>query len=102
MLPVILAAAFAVGLSIGFLFYKILSDRKLKGTREQSDQLLKDAFQEADRRKREMLTEAREEIHRLRQEAEREIKERRAEQQRAERRLEHRYLHVFKRGQCRQ
>ena len=88
MLPVILAAAFAVGISIGFLLYKVLSDRKLKGTREQSDQLLKDAFQEADRRKREMLTEAREEIHRLRQETEREIKERRTEQQRAERRLE--------------
>ncbi len=88
MLPVIIAAAVAVGISIGFLVYKFLSDKKLKGTREQSDQLLKDAFQEADRRKREMLTEAREEIHRLRQDAEREIKERRAELQRAERRLE--------------
>ena len=88
MLPVILAAAFAVGISIGFFLYKVLSDRKLKGTREQSDHLLKDAFQESDRRRRERLAEAREEIHRLRQEAEREIKERRAEQQRAERRLE--------------
>jgi len=88
MLPVMLAAAFAVGIPIGFLAYKFMSDKKLKGTREQSDQLLKDAFQEADRRKREMLTEAREEIHRLRQDAEREIKDRRAELQRAERRLE--------------
>lgn len=88
MLPVMLAAAVAVGILTGFLAYKFLSDKKLKGTREQSDQLLRDAFQEADRRKREMLTEAKEEIFRLRQDAEREIKERRAEQQRAERRLE--------------
>lgn len=51
MLPVMLAAAFAVGISAGFLVYRYLSDKKLKGTREQSDQLLKDAFQEADRRK---------------------------------------------------
>jgi len=88
MLPVMLAAAVAVGIPIGFLVYKLLSDKKLKGTREQSDQLLRDAFQESDRRKREMLTEAKEEIFHLRQDAEREIKERRAEQQRAERRLE--------------
>jgi len=88
MLPVMLTAGVAVGIVIGLLLYKFMSERKLRGARERADKLIKDAFQEADRQKRETLTEAREEIHRLRQDAERDIKERRGEQQRAERRLE--------------
>lgn len=76
-----------VGLAVGYLVRKHLSEAKIASAEEAAAKILEDAEKDAEAKKREAILEAKEEVHRLRNEADKEYRERRNELQRLERRL---------------
>jgi ribonuclease Y len=78
---------FAVGIAIGFLIRKMVSEAKIGSAKKEAESIIQDAMKTIESEKREMLLQAKEEIHKNRVELEREIKERRNEMQRLERRV---------------
>jgi ribonuclease Y len=81
-------AGLAVGVLIGFMYQKNVSNKKYKGALSESERIISEAVKKAEQMKRDIVSEGKEEIHRLRQELDRDTKERRNELQRSERRLE--------------
>ena len=81
-------AGLAVGVLIGFMYQKNVSNKKYKGALSESERVISEAVKKAEQMKRDIVSEGKEEIHRLRQELDRDTKERRNELQRSERRLE--------------
>lgn len=76
-----------VGLAVGYLVRKHLSEAKIASAEEAAAKIIEDAEKDAEAKKREAILEAKEEVHRLRNEADKEYRERRNELQRLERRL---------------
>ncbi|HBL85511.1 MAG: ribonuclease Y [Clostridiales bacterium GWF2_38_85] len=76
----------AVGILVGFLVRKIISERAIKSAKTEAERIISEAKQTAEVKKKESIIEAKEEILRFKNENEREIKERRNELQRLERR----------------
>ncbi len=79
--------ALAVGIFVGVLWRRKVSEAKIGSAERQAMQILEDAMRQAETRKKESLIEAKETILRQRNEAEEELKERRKEVSRQERRL---------------
>ena len=78
----------AVGIFIGILYRKKVSEREIQSAEEKAKRIINDSIKAAETRKREALIEAKDEIHKNRSEYEREVKERRTEIQKQERRLQ--------------
>ncbi|MDD2217148.1 MAG: ribonuclease Y [Eubacteriales bacterium] len=79
--------ALAVGLLIGYIIRKSISEKTIGSAEQFAKNLILDAENKSETMKKEITLEAKEEAHRVRSEAEREARERRAEVQRAEKRL---------------
>lgn len=77
----------AVGIGLGYLLRRVVTEAKIGSAEEKSRQIVDEAVKDAESKKREALVEAKEEAHKLRSEVEREHRERRSELQRLERRL---------------
>jgi len=90
MLQIILmiAAALAIGLGVGYFIRKMIAEAKISSAEAAAKKILDEANQEANSLKRESQLEAKEEAHRMRSELDKEVKERRSELQRLERRLD--------------
>ena len=84
---ILIAAALALGLAIGFIVRKITSERKLGSATEQARKILEDAIKNAESAKKESIIAAKEEIFQLKKDADNDIKERRKEVSRLERRV---------------
>jgi len=78
---------FAIGVMIGIVIRKMVSEKKIGSAKKEAEAILEEARKNVENEKREMLLQAKEEIHKNRVELEREIKERRNEMQRLERRV---------------
>ena len=78
---------FAIGIAIGFVIRKMISEAKIGSAKKEAESIIEEARKTVENEKREMLLQAKEEIHKNRVELEREIKERRNEMQRLERRV---------------
>lgn len=79
--------ALLLGLGIGYVIRRSLSEAKIGTAEARALKILEDAQREADAKHKELLIEAKEESHRIRQESERELRERRGELQKLERRV---------------
>ena len=84
---VLIAAALALGLAVGFLLRRMIAEKKIGSAEQEAKRILTDCAQQAESLKKEKLLEAKEEILQRRNESEAEMKERRAEITRMERRL---------------
>jgi len=76
-----------IGIIVGFLIRKNISESKIGSAEEEAKRIIDDATKEAETKKKEVLVEAKDEAHRMRNEYERENKERRNEILRNEKRL---------------
>ncbi|MCG8484979.1 MAG: ribonuclease Y [Clostridia bacterium] len=76
-----------IGFLIGYIFRKVIGERKISSAEQKAKNILLDAENKADTIKKEITIEAKEDAHRLRSEIEKEIRDRRNEMQRQERRL---------------
>ncbi|MEA5094293.1 MAG: ribonuclease Y [Sedimentibacter saalensis] len=76
-----------IGIIIGFIVRKNISESKIGSAEEEAKRIVDDATKEAETKKKEILVEAKDEAHKMRNEYERENKERRNELQRSEKRL---------------
>ncbi|MGP1441857.1 MAG: ribonuclease Y [Anaerovoracaceae bacterium] len=79
--------ALIIGLFIGYLFRKVMSEKTLGSAEQRARNIILDAENNADTIKKEITIEAKEEAHRLRSDAEREVRDRRNEMNRLEKRL---------------
>ena len=79
-------AGLALGILIGVLIRKKLSEAKIGSAEIEAKRIVDDAEKQAESKKKESLIEAKEEILKMRNEAEKELKERRNEVSRLERR----------------
>ena len=68
-----------VGLGLGYLWRRKISEAKIGSTEAQAMQIVNEAMKAAETRKKEALLEAKEEIIRQKNEAEAELKDRRRE-----------------------
>jgi len=84
---ILIIAALAVGLLVGFLIRKTIAERKIGSAEEQARKILEDAIKNAESAKKESIIAAKEEIFQLKKEADFDIKERRKEVSRLERRV---------------
>ncbi|MDQ0189298.1 ribonuclease Y [Alicyclobacillus cycloheptanicus] len=84
---VAVVVALVIGLALGYLIRRSLSEAKIGTAETRALKILEDAQREAEAKRKEVLLEAKEESHRIRQEAERELRERRNELQKLERRV---------------
>ena len=84
---VLIIAAVAIGVAVGFILRKISSEKKLGSAEEQAKAILEDAIKNAENVKKESIIAAKEEIFQLKKETDREIKEREKETARKERRV---------------
>ena len=76
-----------VGIVIGYVYRRVVSEAKIGSAEKQAMQILEDAMRTAETRKKESLLEAKEEIIRQKNEVDAELKERRKEVSRQERRI---------------
>ena len=76
-----------VGIIIGYVYRRVVSEAKIGSAEKQAMQILEDAMRTAETRKKESLLEAKEEIIRQKNEVDAELKERRKEVSRQERRI---------------
>ena len=81
------AVAAAIGVLIGYIYRKNVSEKVIGSAEQKARNLILDAEKRSDTIKKEITLEAKEEAMRMRNDVEREIKERRGEIQRSERRL---------------
>ncbi len=84
---IIAAATLVVGLLVGFIARKVMSEKKLGSAEAQAKKILEDAIKGAESAKKESIIAAKEEIFQLKKEADFDIKERRKEVSRLERRV---------------
>lgn len=84
---ILLLAAAAVGVGIGYLIRKSIAEAKISSAEEAAKQILDQAGKEAEALKKEKILEAKDEVHKVRTEAEKENRERRNEVQRLEKRV---------------
>ncbi len=89
LLKIILWASlfFIIGISVGFILRKYLSESKINNAAKTANSMVEEAIKESERIKKERLIEAKEEIHSLRFELDRESRERRNELQKLEKRV---------------
>ncbi len=89
LLKIILWASlfFIIGISVGFILRKYLSESKINNAAKTANNMVEEAIKESERIKKERLIEAKEEIHSLRFELDRESRERRNELQKLEKRV---------------
>lgn len=80
-------ACLAVGMLLGFLFRKHISESRIGRAEEVAARLVDEAKNRAELLSKERVAEAKEEVHRLRSECDRECRERRVETQKLEKRL---------------
>ncbi|MEW9667710.1 ribonuclease Y [Ammoniphilus sp. 3BR4] len=83
----LLLAAAAVGVGIGYLIRKSIAEAKISSAEEAAKQIVDQAGKEAEALKKEKILEAKDEVHKVRTEAEKENRERRNEVQRLEKRV---------------
>ena len=83
---VLIVAALAIGLALGFILRKIGAEKKIGSAEEQAKKILEDAIKNAENAKKESIISAKDEIFQLKKEADRDINERRKEVSRQERR----------------
>ena len=83
---VLIVAALAIGLALGFILRKIGAEKKIGSAEEQAKKILEDAIKNAENAKKESIIAAKDEIFQLKKEADRDINERRKEVSRQERR----------------
>ncbi len=84
---IVAVIAIPVGLLIGYLYRKNISEAKIGKAEELAKEIIEKANHDSETVKKEKLLEAKEEIHKWRNEAEKENRERRNEVQKFERRL---------------
>ena len=84
---ILIVAAAAVGLAIGFIMRKVIAEKKLGSAEEQARKILEDAIKGAESAKKESIISAKEEIFQLKKETDIDLKERRKEVSRLERRV---------------
>ena len=84
---ILIVAAVAVGLAIGFIMRKVIAEKKLGSAEEQARKILEDAIKGAESAKKESIISAKEEIFQLKKETDIDLKERRKEVSRLERRV---------------
>ncbi len=84
----IAAAALVVGIVVGVLVRRAISEKKIGAAKSTAEQIVLDAEKRADAIAKGRMLEAQSDIMRLRNEAEAELKERRAEVSRQERRIQ--------------
>ncbi len=87
---VISAIVLIVGIIVGFLIRKHVSEGKINNAEERAKNIVRDAEKEGESKKKEMILEAKDEVYKMRMEAQKESKERRAEVQKAEKRINQR------------
>ena len=83
----LISAALVLGLLVGFIFRKVLAEKKLGSAEEQARKILEDAIKNAESVKKESIIAAKDEIFQLKKEADFDVKERRKEVSRLERRV---------------
>ena len=76
--------ALVLGLFIGYIYRKSVSEKVIGSAEQKARNLILDAEKKSETIKKEITLEAKEEAHRLRSEAEKEVKERRGEMNRSE------------------
>ena len=76
---ILIVAAVAVGLAIGFIMRKVIAEKKLGSAEEQARKILEDAIKGAESAKKESIISAKEEIFQLKKETDIDLKERRKE-----------------------
>ena len=81
------AAGILVGVVIGIVARKLLSEKKIGSAEEQARKILEDAIKNAESTKKESIISAKEEIFNMKKEADIDVKERRKEVSRLERKL---------------
>ncbi len=79
--------ALAVGLLIGYIYRKSVSERTIGSAEQKAKNLILDAKNQSENIRKEIVLEAKEESHKLRNDVEKEIRDRRSEIQQQERRL---------------
>mgnify|MGYP004570437057 CR=1 FL=1 len=84
---VLIAAGLLLGVFIGYLSRRYLSEKKIGSAELQARQLLEDAMHSAESRKKEILVEAKEEALAIKNDTDRDLKERRKEVARMEHRV---------------
>ena len=87
---VVLGAGLLLGFVLSLLFYKAISEKKLKEAEQKVKDVLRNAEREADSVKKEALLEAKDTSLRLTTETERELRERRSELNQLDKRLRQR------------
>ena len=83
----LISAALVLGLLVGFIFRKVLAEKKLGSAEEQARKILEDAIKNAESVKKESIIAAKDEIFQLKKEADFDVKERHKEVSRLERRV---------------
>ena len=84
---ILIFVALILGFAIGWIVYKMISEKKLGSATEQAKKILEDALKNAESAKKEAIISAKEEIFQLKKEADYDIKERRKEVARTERKI---------------
>ena len=84
---VLIAAGLLLGVLVGYLLRRYLSEKKIGSAELQARQLLEDAMHTAESRKKEILVEAKEEALAIKNDTDRDLKERRKEVARMEHRI---------------
>lgn len=84
---VLIAVGLLLGVLIGYLLRRYLSEKKIGSAELQARQLLEDAMHTAESRKKEILVEAKEEALAIKNDTDRDLKERRKEVARMEHRI---------------
>ncbi len=83
----LIIVALVLGVVIGIIVHKLISEKKLGSASEQAKNILEDAIKNAESAKKEAIISAKEEIFQLKKEADYDIKERRKETARIERKI---------------
>jgi len=96
MLYVEIAVAAVVGLVVGMLLKRGMSEAKIREAEDQAKRIMKDAERDAETRKKELVLEAKDRLHQQRSEFEKEAKDRRNELNALEKRLLQKEEHLEK------
>ncbi len=96
---VIAIVLFIVGLALGFLIFKLYSNKKLQKNKSNAIKIIEDAYAEAKTIKKEAIIESKEQSQKLKDDVEREIRDRRAEVTKLEERLNQREEYIEKKEQ---
>ncbi len=95
---IFICLAAVVGIIVGILIRKHISEGTVNNAEELAKNIIRDAERDGEAKKKELLLEAKDEAYRLRQEAQKESTERRAEVQKTEKRLMQREESLDKRS----